>query len=433
MKNAGVISLGCVKNRVDTERLLGCLKAAGLRLTADPAECDVIIINTCGFITPAKEESIDTILEMAQYKESGRCALLVVTGCLSQRYPKELAASLPEIDLMWGVKDQAGLTLEICRRLGCEPGIWHGSLPGRTLTTPDYSAYLRVSDGCDNCCSYCAIPLIRGKKTSVPIEMAVKEAEELARSGVRELTVIAQDTSGYGTDLYGAPALSRLLKRLAQIDELRWIRVLYTYPDTVTEELIDTIIGNGKLLRYIDMPIQHINDSILKQMNRRGGRGDIERILRYIRSAAPDFIIRTTAIVGFPSETEAQFDELMAFFREYPVDRLGAFTYSPEDDTPAASMSGHLSEEIKNDRLDRLMRQQKRISLTLNKKRIGSVCEALVERLDTGVACARTYAEAPDADGKLYIRTSGAALKPGDFVSARVTDASEYDIGGVLA
>ena len=423
----GLISLGCSKNRVDSELILGHLRKAGFLITADEAEAEVIIINTCGFIEPAKEESIGTILEMAQYKTAGKCRLLVVAGCLSQRYPNELREEMPEVDIFWGVKDQGGLVKAISDALGVS---YCGCGEARLLTTPPYSAYLRIADGCDNRCTYCAIPLIRGGRVSVPMEKLIKEAEELAENGVRELTVIAQDTSAYGSDIYGKPMLSELLRRLAKIEKLHWIRVLYTYPNTVDEELIDTIIAEPKLVNYIDMPIQHIHPDMLSAMNRHGSAEHIRHITEYIREKSSDFILRTTVITGFPGETEEQFVQLTDFLQSHSFDRLGAFAYSQEDDTPAAEMPNQIDEETKQRRLDEVMALQQGISLAYNQKRIGTVTEALIEQVSGDIAYGRTYAEAPEVDGTIMFSLKNKGLKPGDFTMVRITGAGPYDMEG---
>ena len=423
----GLISLGCSKNRVDSELILGHLRKAGFLITADEAEAEVIIINTCGFIEPAKEESIGTILEMAQYKTAGRCRLLVVAGCLSQRYPNELREEIPEVDIFWGVKDQGGLVKAISDALGVS---YSSCGEARLLTTPPYSAYLRIADGCDNRCTYCAIPLIRGGRVSVPMEKLIEEAEELAEKGVRELTVIAQDTSAYGSDIYGKPMLSELLRRLAKIEKLHWIRVLYTYPNTVDEELIDTIIAEPKLVNYIDMPIQHIHPDMLNAMNRHGSAEHIRHITEYIREKSSDFILRTTVITGFPGETEEQFVQLTEFLQSHSFDRLGAFAYSQEDDTPAAEMPNQINEETKQRRLDEVMALQQGISLEYNQKRIGTVTEALIEQVSGDIAYGRTYAEAPEVDGTIMFSLKNKGLKPGDFTTVRITGAGPYDMEG---
>ena len=429
----GAVSLGCSKNRVDTEEILGELKARGFEPVSDPAEAEVILINTCGFIESAKVDSLDTVFEMAAYKAEGLCRLLVVCGCLSERYLDELRDELVEADLIWGVKDHAGLADAIVQRLTGETPDNFGCkrAEGRILTTPAHRAYLRIADGCDNRCTYCAIPLIRGGRVSVPMEELVDEARILAEGGVTELTVIAQDTSAYGIDLYGRPMLAELLRKLAGIEKLHWVRLLYTYPNTVDERLIDTILNEPKICNYIDMPIQHINAELLKSMNRHGSAEHIREITDYIRKASPEFILRTTAIVGFPGETEEQFAELMEFLKEHPYDRLGAFTYSAEEGTPAAQMPDQVPQKVMQRRYDKLMRMQMGISLAANRRRVGSVTEVLVDEIDEekGLALCRSYAEAAEVDGFIRIKLENAGgVKPGDYIMARITGAGYYDL-----
>lgn len=423
----GMVSLGCSKNRVDSEEILGELYARGACLVTDPKSAEVLIVNTCGFIENAKTDSLDTVFEMAAHKETGSCRLLVVCGCLTERYYDELKAELPEADLIWGVKDHAGLAEAIEQRLTGEI-----SSPVcaavRVITTPPYRAYLRIADGCDNRCTYCAIPLIRGGRVSYPMEELIEEARDLAERGVTELTVIAQDTSAYGIDLYGEPKLAELLTELAKIEKLHWVRLLYTYPNTVDEKLIDTIRENPKICSYIDMPIQHINAELLRAMNRHGSAEHIRFITDYIRNADPDFILRTTAIVGFPGETEEQFDELLSFFAEHPYDRVGAFTYSAEDGTPAASFPDQIPERVKQRRMNKLMKRQMAVSLAANKRRIGSVCEVLVDEIDGDTALCRSYAEAPEVDGFIKVKLPEEGLHSGDYVFVRITGAEIYDL-----
>ncbi len=426
---AFVFTLGCSKNQVDSEEIMGELVSRGAVITPDPHEAEVVIVNTCGFIESAKTESLDAVFELSALKEQN-CRLLAVCGCLSERYYDELREELPEADLIWGVKDHAGLADAIAQRLTGEmPSAV--CAPERVLTTPPFRAYLRIADGCDNRCTYCAIPIIRGGRVSVPMEKLVEEARGLAERGVKELTVIAQDTSAYGTDIYGKPMLAELLTELSNIEKLHWIRLLYTYPNTVDERLIDTISSNPKLMNYIDMPIQHIDPELLKRMNRHGTAEHIREITDYIRRVSPDFILRTTAIVGFPGETEEQFGELLSFLSEHPYDRLGAFTYSPEDGTPAAVMPDQIPEGVKRRRYDRLMRQQMKISLAANKRRIGTVCEVLVEEIRGGVAFCRSYAEAADVDGFIKVKLGesvSGAVKCGSFINVRITGAETYDL-----
>ncbi|MBR0507849.1 MAG: 30S ribosomal protein S12 methylthiotransferase RimO [Clostridia bacterium] len=425
--NVGVISLGCAKNQVDTQTMLGYLKAAGYTFTAEPSEADILIVNTCGFITPAKEESIDAIFEMAQYKKEGSCRLLVVTGCLSERYRKELTEEMPEVDLFLGVREYETLPRRIAEKLGlpCSPVI----VPERLLVTPPYRAYLRVGDGCNNRCAYCAIPLIRGDLRSVPLETLVDEAKALADMGVTELSVIAQDTSGYGKDLYGEPRLIPLLRELDRIDGLRWVRLLYTYPDTVTPALLDTLAEGDKLVPYLDMPLQHCNDEILRRMHRRGTKAHIAHVLDHIRANYPDFTLRTTMMVGFPGETDAQFTELLQFLRDYPFDRVGAFAFSPEEGTAAETMPDQIPEEVKEARLSALMEQQQAISKARNERWIGRELTMLVEETGMDGTYGRTIREAPDADGLVCVAPSY-RHEPGQYIPVRLTGADPYDMIG---
>lgn len=426
---AGMISLGCSKNRVDSEYILAELANVGFTLTPDPAEAEVILVNTCGFITPAKEESINAILEMAAYKESGKCRVLVGTGCLTERYSRELSQELPELDLIWGVGDHKGLVRRICQMAGFAPA--EGCCP-RILTTPAYSAYLRIADGCDNRCTYCAIPLIRGPRRSVPMEDLLAEAERLAADGVVELTVIAQDTSAYGIDLYGKPMLRELLLALCKIEGFHWVRVLYTYPNTVDEALVDAIIAAPKLVPYLDMPIQHIAPDALRRMNRHGTAAHIRHMLEYVREKSEDFILRTTVITGFPGETEEEFAQLAEFLQTHPFDRLGAFAYSLEEGTPAAMMPDQIDEETKKRRLDTIMQAQRAISLARNQARVGREYEVLVEGVEGGMAYGRSYAEAPEVDGSIRFHFNTQAPTPGSFVQVRITKAGPYDLWGEM-
>ena len=423
----GVISLGCAKNQVDTQTMLGYLKAAGHRFTAEPSEADILIVNTCGFITEAKEESIDAILEMAQYKQSGQCRLLIVTGCLSERYRAELPPELPEVDLFLGVREYEKLPALIAAKLNLACSTVEK--PERLLVTPPYRAYLRIGDGCNNRCAYCAIPLIRGDLRSTPLEKLIDEAKALADMGVTELSVIAQDTSGYGKDLYGEPRLIPLLNALDRIDGLKWVRLLYTYPDTVTPQLLDTIAQGEKLVPYLDMPLQHCNDTLLRRMHRRGSKAHITSVLDHIRTHYPDFTLRTTMMVGFPGETDAQFRELMQFLRDYPFDRVGAFAFSPEEGTAAAEMPDQIDESVKQERLDALMEQQKAVSEARNRSWIGRELTMLVEETGMDGTHGRTEREAPDADGTVCIAPSY-RHEPGMYLPIRLSGADSYDMTG---
>jgi len=433
MKTVGMISLGCSKNRVDSEMMLGMLREAGYRIVARPAEAEIIIVNTCGFILSAKEESIDTILEMAEYKKTGRCRLLVVTGCLAQRYADDLLGGIPEIDLLMGVSSYENL-------IGAIDSALQGSRPAltgegnrficgpRVLTTPAYSAYVKISDGCSNRCTYCAIPLIRGGYRSRPFDEIVAECRTLAGGGVTELTLIAQDTSRYGNDFpEGTLLLPRLLRAIHGLDALRWLRVLYCYPDTVNEELLDAIATLPKACRYLDLPLQHVNDRMLRRMNRRGSQALIRRLVKDCRDR--DIVMRTTLMVGFPGESEAEYEEMLAFMEEAQFDRLGAFAFSPEEGTPAAGMPDQIDEDVKQERLDRLMLAQQAISARLMKRRIGETGEVLVEGFRRGRYYGRSRLEAPEIDGKVLF-SAQKKLTPGDYVPVRITDASEYDLIG---
>ncbi len=427
----GMVSLGCSKNRVDSEYILAALTNQGFTITADPKEAEVILVNTCGFIDPAKEESINTILEMAAYKETGRCKLLVGTGCLTQRYEKELREELPELDLLWGVKDPQGLARKVAEMAGLPQPQTPGCCP-RILTTPRYSAYLRIADGCDNRCAYCAIPLIRGPRKSVHMEDVLAEARRLAEGGVVELTVIAQDTSAYGSDLYGKPMLRELLLELCKVPGLHWIRVLYTYPNTVDTDLIDAMVREPKLVPYLDMPIQHIAPDILRRMNRHGTAAHIREMAAYARNASPDFILRTTVITGFPGETEEEFDQLAEFLQANPFDRLGAFAYSQEENTPAAQMPDQIPDAVKAERLDRIMTAQQAISLVCNQIRVGRTYEVLVDKVQGDICLGRSYGEAPEVDGCIRFYYQGPAPKPGTFVQVRINQAGPYDLWGEM-
>ena len=433
MKTVGMVSLGCSKNRVDSEMMLGMLREAGYTIVASPSEAEIIIVNTCGFILSAKEESIDAILEMAEYKQIGKCRLLVVTGCLAQRYADELLDGIPEIDLLMGVASYENLIGAIEAALKGEKPVLTGEgnrfLCGeRVLTTPAYSAYVKISDGCSNRCTYCAIPLIRGGYRSRPFDDIVNECASLARGGVTELTLIAQDTSRYGNDFPDHRLLlPKLLHTVHGIEGLRWLRVLYCYPDTVNEELLDAIAYLPKACRYLDLPLQHVNDRMLKMMNRRGSQALIRRLVKDCRDRG--IVMRTTLMVGFPGETDAEYEEMLAFMQEAQFDRLGAFAFSPEEGTAAAEMPDQIDDDTKQERLDRLMMTQQAISAGLMKKRVGETCEVLVEGYRRGRYYGRSRLEAPEIDGKVLF-ASQKKLRPGEYVSVRIEEASEYDLIG---
>ncbi|MDO4389247.1 MAG: 30S ribosomal protein S12 methylthiotransferase RimO [Eubacteriales bacterium] len=423
----GMISLGCAKNRVDSENLLGRLKAAGHEFVDDPAQADAIFVNTCGFIEDAKQESIDAILEMAAARKKG--AKLLVTGCLAQRYSDALMEEIPEIDGLLGVKDydKALSLLGSDTRASYTDGTERFPDGERILTTPPYSAFVKISDGCDNRCSYCAIPLIRGRYLSRPYEEIVDECERLAEGGVTEITLIAQDTSRYGNDIYGKTRMSELLQRVAAIEKVKWVRVLYCYPDTADDELLETIAHTPKVCAYLDLPLQHINDRLLKKMNRRGSSEWIKSRIEKCRQLG--ITLRTTMIVGFPGETEEEFQELMDFVRWARFDRLGAFAYSPEEDTPAAAMPGQIDQETKYRRLDQLMMLQQEISMEINESRVGEECTVLCEGWEDGLYYGRSPKEAPESDGNIRF-TAQREIQPGEYVKVKILSAEAYDLYG---
>ena len=431
----GMISLGCNKNRVDSETALGLLRDRGYEFTGDPAEADVLMVNTCGFIESAKEESIDAILEMAEYKKTGRCRLLVVTGCLAQRYEKSLLEEIPEIDLLMGVNQYERLADAIETALqGQKQSLCQEKFDffeqDRVLTTPGYTAYTRIGDGCNNRCTFCAIPLIRGHYRSRGEKEILEEVRRLAEQGVREHILVAQDTTRYGTDWQEHYALPELMEKAAAIPGVDWLRVLYCYPDETDQRLLDVMAAHDNICKYLDLPIQHINDGILRRMHRRGYSSDIRRCLRLARERG--FALRTSIIVGFPGETEAQFRELLDFVEEAEFDRLGAFAYSAEEDTPAARMPDQIPEEIKQERLDRLMTLQARISLRRNRLRVGTVEKVLVtDRSDDGFLLGRSQFEAPETDGEIVF-TGKESPEIGSFVQVKITSAKTYDLTGEM-
>ncbi|MCG9968176.1 30S ribosomal protein S12 methylthiotransferase RimO [Pelotomaculum terephthalicicum JT] len=437
----GLVSLGCPKNLVDSEIMLGILKKDGFTVTNREKEADVLIINTCSFINDAKEESINTILELARLKEEGSCKAILVTGCMAQRYPKELTDEMPEIDGLLGtgtIREIAGAVKDVLTgkkvSLVRAPGfLCDANLP-RLTSTPPHTAFLKIAEGCDNCCSYCVIPQIRGPLRSRPVDDIACEAAHLAAGGVKELVLVAQDTTRYGVDLYGKPALVDLLKQLAALDGPVWLRILYAYPDLLTDELIELMMSEKKVCRYLDLPLQHASNEVLKRMNRRGSPAEIIRLVEKLRSALPGITLRTSFITGFPGETEADFLELLDFMREIKFDRVGVFTYSQEEHTAAAKMPDQIPEEVKSERRDRAMAVQQKISLERNMKKIGSVIPVLIEGFHSigGLKYfGRSEGDAPDIDGKVYIM-SEVKLNPGDIVQVSVVDAAEYDLTGEL-
>ncbi|KXL52672.1 ribosomal protein S12 methylthiotransferase RimO [Anaerotignum neopropionicum] len=434
-------SLGCDKNRVDSEVMLGILAQNGFQAIAEEAEADIIVVNTCCFIKDALEESIETILEMAEYKKTGKCKGLIVAGCLGQRYEKEFFEELPEVDAVIGTaayESVAAVAADILKGKTGEKYLedidrpmenTNGKL--RILSTASYFAYLKISEGCDNHCTYCVIPKLRGKHRSRTMESLVEEAEVLAQNGVKELVIVAQDTSIYGRDLYGEPKLHVLLEELSKIDGIEWIRLLYCYPETLTKETIEVMAKNKKICHYIDMPIQHGNDAVLKRMGRKSNQALIKEKVGALRGAMPDIAIRTTLIVGFPGETEEEFQDLVDFVEEMRFDRLGVFSYSQEEGTPAAAMENQIDDELKEARKETIMDIQKNIAASLCEKEVGKVVQVLVEGKlpEENIYCGRTRRDAPDIDGLVFL-TAEEEIYSGDFVTARIREAGDYDLMG---
>ena len=434
------ISLGCDKNLVDSEVMLGLLDAKGYQMVDDETLADVIVINTCCFIHDAKEESIQTILEMAQYKTEGRLKALIVTGCLAQRYQKEILEEIPEVDAVLGTTSYDRIVETVEEALA---GNGHLELEDvdalplvdvkRLVTTGGHYAYLKIAEGCDKHCTYCIIPKIRGNYRSIPMERLLKEAEELAEQGVKELILVAQETTLYGKDLYGEKSLSKLLRELCKINGIRWIRLLYCYPEEIDDALIQVMKEEKKICHYLDLPIQHANDTILKRMGRRTSKKQLEKIVKKLRQEIPDIALRTTLITGFPGETQEQHEELMEFVDEMEFDRLGVFTYSPEEDTPAAEMSDQIPEEVKQERQAELMELQQDIVFDQAEDMIGQEVLVMIEGkvADENAYVGRTYKDAPNVDGLIFINTDE-ELMSGDFAKVKVTGALEYDLIGEL-
>ena len=439
MYKVAMVSLGCPKNQVDAEKMLALLKKGGLEITSAEADADAIIVNTCGFIESAKAEAIENILEAARYKENGKCKALVVTGCLAERYRDDITEEIPEVDVCVGLGSNGKIAEIVKKAIEGEKQNYYGEktdldLNGeRILGGMPYTAYLKVGDGCDNCCSYCAIPKIRGRMRSRTIEDCVAEAKVLAKGGVTELIVVAQDTTAYGTDLYGEPKLHELLTELCKIEELHWIRTLYTYPEKITDKLLDVIKGQEKLVNYLDIPIQHINDDILKKMNRKGNKKSVSDVIDRIRDKIPHITLRTTLITGFPSETEEQFSELAEFVKEKRFEHLGCFTYSPEEGTAATLMGNQIDEQVKQDRCDNIMETQALISASRNAEKVGQVTEVLIEGWDDYIKCyfGRAPWDAPEIDGKVFFMAHK-PLKIGQYVKVKINDCLDYDLLGEL-
>ena len=435
------ISLGCDKNLADSEEMLGLLTAGGHEITDDETQADAIVINTCCFIKDAKEESVETILEMAEYKKTGSCHALIVTGCMAQRYQKEIIEEVPEVDAVLGTTSYgdivkaleeavAGNHFEEFRDIDYLPDT--GSK--RVLTTGGHFGYLKIAEGCDKHCTYCIIPKLRGNFRSVPMERLIAQAEDMAEQGVKELILVAQETTVYGKDLYGKKSLHILLKKLCEIRGIRWIRILYCYPEEIYDELIETIRDEKKICHYLDIPIQHASDRILKRMGRRTSKQELIDIVGKLRKEIPDIVLRTTLITGFPGETEEDHEELKEFVDEMEFDRLGVFTYSPEENTPAAEMADQVPEEVKEERRDELMELQQEISYDRGQDRIGQELLVMIEGkvADESAYIGRTYGDAPKVDGYIFVQT-GELLMTGDFAKVRVTGALEYDLIGVLS
>ncbi len=438
----GFVSLGCPKNQLDTEVMLHEVAEAGYQITPDETEADVIIINTCAFIESAKKESIDNILDIAWLKKHKKLRGIIVTGCLSERYREEIFKEIPEVDAVLGVGSihhiveavNAVLTKKgkkSARFFSCDPNDTVKLGGDRILTTPEYAAYLKIAEGCDNRCTYCAIPGIRGKFRSRPMEDIVAEAKDMESLGVKELTIVAQDITRYGQDLYGSYKLAELLHKITEATSIPWIRLLYCYPDKITDELVAEIRDNPRILKYIDLPMQHISDSVLKRMNRHGGSALIRETVQKLRREIPGIVIRTTFITGFPGETDEDFNELCAFVKENRFERVGVFTYSQEEDTPAAAMPDQIDEQVKQDRMDVLMREQMAISAELNRAMVGKTITVLCEDFDpvSEAHFGRSAADAPDIDGKIFFRAKH-RIAPGTFVQVHVDEIVDYDLYG---
>lgn len=432
-----LINLGCPKNEVDGEVMLGLLEQAGFEVTGDPEAADVLLVNTCGFVAAAEEESVDAILAAARHKEKdGR--VLVVTGCLAQRHGEELLSAMPEVDAVVGTGRVPEIA-ELVRRalsgervlaLG-EPGYDYGRVLPRRATGSRHVAYVKIAEGCDNRCTYCTIPSLRGRYRSRPLEVVVEEARELAARGARELVLVAQDTTRYGLDLYGRPRLADLLRALARLEDVRWVRVLYGHPDHLTPDVLAVMAEERRVCRYLDLPLQHVHPDILRRMGRRGSPEELLRLVEDIRAAVPGVVLRTTFMVGFPGETEAEFEVLRAFAAAARFDRAGVFAFSPEEGTPAARLPDQVPEEVREERRRELLKLQRRLSLSRNRSLVGRVCDVMVDgRTRGGLYLGRTEGDAPEVDGRVYFR-AGASLAPGHVVRVRITRGYSYDLAGV--
>jgi len=439
-QKVSLVSLGCPKNLVDAEVMLGMLPAERYEIVTDEKEADIIIVNTCSFIKEAKQESVDTILDLADRKVDARCSLLIVTGCLPQRYQDELAAELPEVDIFVGTGDYPRIAEIIDEKLSTEGQLkyvgdpnylYDGDLP-RLKSSPHYTAYLKIAEGCSNCCSYCVIPSLRGSFRSRPMEAVLREASSLVTGGVKELNVIAQDITGYGKDR-GETSLEDLLGEMVKLEGLEWVRLLYAYPDGITERLLQLIREEPKICKYLDIPLQHISDPVLQRMGRRGGEAEIRSLIGRIREEIPEIALRTSFIVGFPGETEEDFRKLVQFVEETQFDRLGVFCYSREEGTPAAALEDQVSERVKRDRYKKLMKIQARVSFKKNRKLIDTHERVIVEGYSEETELllkGRSSRQAPDIDGQVYITSGNAGI--GDIVTIRITDSSDYDLIGEM-
>ena len=441
MPSVGIVSLGCAKNRVDAEMMMFQLNQAGFALKEDPAMADAVIVNTCGFIESAKQESIDEILELAQLKKEGKIKAIIVTGCLAQRYNSEIMKELSEVDAVIGIGKNADIAKVVESALDGEKVEDFPDkmlLPmegGRVQSTEQHWAYLKIADGCDNCCTYCAIPLIRGRFRSREMENIIKEAERLVYNGVKEINVIAQDTTRYGEDLYGELKLAELLRRLCKIDGLEWIRVLYCYPDRITDELLDTIREEEKIVKYIDLPLQHCSGKVLRAMNRRGDKESLLELVEHIREKIPGVVLRTTLIAGFPGETEEDFEELSDFVRQTKFERLGCFAYSQEEDTPAALMDDQIDEEVKNRRAEIITEQEALIIDSWCESQIGKDIDVLVDGFDRYAECffGRSAFDAPEVDPNVFFTAPGRKPRPGEIVRVHISDHIDCDLTGEMA
>ncbi len=438
-KKIAIISLGCSKNAVDSDQMMNTLKKNNFTLTKDATEAEIVVVNTCGFIESAKEESIDTIIEIGEYKKTGNCEILLVAGCLGERYQEQLINELPEIDGILGTGNINEIVEVVNLLLKGEKTVRVGEINrdydeaiARVTEEGEHTSYIKIAEGCDNLCTYCIIPKLRGKYRSRAMPNIIDEAKNLVESGTREIVLIAQDTTKYGIDIYDEYKLPELLDELNKIEGLKWIRILYLYPDTFEHSLIESIERNEKVVNYVDIPIQHISNSVLKRMNRKTSKESITKLIEDLRSSIPDIIIRTTLIVGFPGETEAEFEELYDYVEQMKFDRLGVFAYSKEEDTPAALLDGQIDEDVKQQRQDKIMELQQRVSTELNSEKVGKVYEVIIEeKVEDGVYLGRTYMDSPEIDGAVYVHTSE-KLENGTFVCVKISSYLEYDLIGEM-